>query len=67
MITSHASTTDATLFEGLEPGGSKSLRVQEGELEIPVKRARLRHPEPDGPPGSHPDKGRRGVGEPRHR
>ena len=50
MITLHTSVTDTAPFEGVEPGLSKSLRIPEGKLEIPVTRARLRHPEPDGPP-----------------
>ena len=54
MITLHTSVTDTAPFEGVEPGLSKSLRIPEGKLEIPVTRARLRHPEPDGPPDRTP-------------
>ena len=54
MITLHTSVTDTAPFEGVEPGLSKSLRIPEGKLEIPVTRARLRHPEPDAPPDRTP-------------
>jgi hypothetical protein len=67
MLTPHTSVTDAAFVEDVQPGGSKGFRISQTRLEIPVKGAQLKHPEPDGPAGSHPNKGRRGVGEPRHR
>ena len=54
MITLHTSVTDAAPLEGVDPGLSKSLRIPEGKLGIPVTRARLRHPEPDAPPDRTP-------------
>jgi hypothetical protein len=66
MITPHTSVTEAAFVEGVEPGGSKSPRIPEDKMEIPGKRARLQHPEPDGLSDRTPIRGR-GVGEPRHR